>query len=336
MDGFAAHPAALDVATHFGAVFDTDKPCSASGNPPGQLSKQEALAPPAVRVPVAVGAYLIGSAGRTLHENGSYASGDAAVVSSSGTRVNAFSLCGGRSSAVLSDWQARPLRTSFPAAFEHRLRASNAAFTTEVAALRRQLASKTHIYETQWQVGMPADYVINTSADDVIDDESSSRSCQPGRMMWHLQASSESGGGLTHEVRGSIRLSSDPASACASMLRLLQLPAAQRHCLTLSVRAPPQWSASCGRQIHNTVNTVDITADTVDMAANTAFIMAAMARTAAAERSLVQCQLATGDCGRSVAHLPAGEVECSHAAGATYLPRSALDRPSYHVSYKYS
>lgn len=319
MDGFAAHPAALDVATHFGAVFDTDKPFETSGRTPGRFSEQEAQAPPTARVPMAVGAYSISNAGRTSHENGSYASGDAAVVSSSGTRVNAFRVCGSASSAVLSDWQARPLRISLPAASADRPGALDTASAIEIATLRRQLASTTHIYETQWQVSMPADHVMGTPVDYVIAGESRSRSCGSARLRWQLQGSSESKGGMTRELRGSIRFSRDPASSCAAMLRLLQLPAAQRRWLTLSVSAPPQCSISCGEREHHPV----------EQAANTAYILAAMARSAAAERSLVQCQLASGDCGRNVARLPAGEAECRHAAGAMYLPRSPSCQPPY-------
>ena len=51
VDGFGAHPAAVDVATHYGALLDTDPSAATAAGPP-----------PAARVPVALGAYSVSAA----------------------------------------------------------------------------------------------------------------------------------------------------------------------------------------------------------------------------------------------------------------------------------
>ncbi|CAL8465604.1 g5140 [Coccomyxa elongata] len=150
VEGFRAQPAALDAATHFGAVFDTD-----------------ARQPP--RVPVGLAAFSLPAASRagTL-----WANSGLPEFLSSGERVTCFSLAspGGVPCARLTQLTSRPIGAksgapkaapvlATPSPQPDQARSANAPFTIYLRGER-----PTEVYEMQWQVSSPEGRVQSASA----------------------------------------------------------------------------------------------------------------------------------------------------------------------------
>lgn len=125
---FHCHPAAVDAATHFGAVFDL----SAAAAP---------------RVPVALGCYTAGSVGGRSASERLFASASRGRLLPDVSRVSTFCLSGGHAGLLrLSGLQSRPIGTQGFAAAGDR---------AALKATADRLATECCAYEMVWQVAAP-------------------------------------------------------------------------------------------------------------------------------------------------------------------------------------
>ncbi len=300
MDGFNAHPAATDAATHFGALFDTEpSPAAAVAARPGRPAQT-----PCARVPVALETHSAQAArqdtggGAELH-----AISDAASVSSVGTRRSSFTVCsgGGGGGAVLAGWQARPLsRGAGPATAAARAQAT-AADGRAMGAQLQQLASAAWVYETQWQATATRGHVGSPTP----------ASCGSSRptLVWNASSSSDDGSG---GCGGCVALTQGALGACTAVLRLLQQQRARRLDLTV---------CSGSRAAH--LEGISGCSTSSARAASSAAAAAAVLRTASAERHSAQCRLlvADGALGSLPAEVPLAEAEVCLAGTTAFVPR---------------
>lgn len=297
VDGFDAHPAATDAATHFGALFDTEpSPAAAVAARPGRPAQA-----PSARVPVALEAHSAqaarqgAGAGAELH-----AISDAASVSSVGTRRSSFSVCGGGGGGtVLAGWQARPLsRGTGSTAAASRAQAT-AADAKAMGAHLQQLASAAWVFETQWQATAACGHVRSPTP--------ASRSNSRPTLVWNASSGDGDGSG-----GGSLALTQGALGACTAVLRLLQQQRARR--LDLTVR-------SGGRAAH--LGGPSACSSSSARAASSAAAAAAVLRTASAERHSAQCRLliADGALGSLPAEVQIAEAEVCLAGTTAFVPR---------------
>ncbi|BDA51455.1 probable oleandomycin polyketide synthase, modules 5 and 6 [Coccomyxa sp. Obi] len=136
VEGFKAHPSALDAATHFGAVFDTD-------------------ARQAPRMPVGLSAFSVPAACKA---GALWANSGMPEFLIAGERITSFGLAlpGGVPCARLNRLTSRPIAAK-----------SGATNTTPLLATSFQQPDqdlRTEVYEMQWQVSRPESHIQSVSA----------------------------------------------------------------------------------------------------------------------------------------------------------------------------